>query len=520
MLSIARLRAAAKEAADYLRTVPDVRDAEVFMASNANLLTRLSYTSHIPSNGLEEPKSLESFGVGLRVVFADGRGTKQGCGSEASDVSPTAVREALEKARRGAVHDPEFVSLPSFEGRPRRSIANYHDRRLMRLDDQGIVDLGWAVVDGCLDAFASSEELLKWASSRETVGDLGLVLTGDVIVLQERIAIAGTSHAHVLTDETALITSVATGMVEKRFTKGTAWHVGNTLDDFGEGPGRQAARNAIRGADGERVPAGKYRVVLGPQPVTDLFNNLLIPSLTLGLFHAWASPFEGKLGKRIASPLLSVYDHGAVRGFGASKGVTDEGLPTGRTDLIRNGRLVGLLSNWYETQRILNDPDAAKKLGVDPAKRPRAIAPRNGFRSGLGGGRHFDREPGVTATNVVVQGSTELPSEELLRTVGDGLYIGRTWYTYPINGITQADYTGTVVGDSYLIRDGKLAAPLKPNTLRINDNLSRVLNAVLAVGDTKKATIVWSADEIMHAPELVVDAMEVAEIGEFLESEG
>jgi predicted Zn-dependent protease len=170
-------------------------------------------------------------------------------------------------------------------------------------------------------------------------------------------------------------------------------------------------------------------------------------------------------------------------------------------------------------KRILHDPDAKEKLGVDPAKRRKAIAPRNGFRTGPGGGRHFDRDPGVTPTNVIIDGSETVPSEELLRRVGNGLYIGRIWYTYPINGITQADFTCTVIGDSYIIRDGRIAEPLKPNTVRINDNLRRVLNGILGIGDTRKPTIVWSADEMVHAPEIAVEALHINEIGEFLEAE-
>ena len=63
----------------------------------------------------------------------------------------------------------------------------------------------------------------------------------------------------------------------------------------------------------------------------------------------------------------------------------------------------------------------------------------------------------------------------------DGLYIGRIWYTYPINGLRAGDFTCTVVGDSFIIRDGRLAAPLKANTVRINDNITRLLASVVGV---------------------------------------
>ncbi|MBI2372180.1 MAG: hypothetical protein HYV08_18455, partial [Deltaproteobacteria bacterium] len=61
MMTTAQLKKAVEEALSYLRTLPDVKEAEVFASANGNLLSRLNYTSHIPSNGVEEPKSTEAY---------------------------------------------------------------------------------------------------------------------------------------------------------------------------------------------------------------------------------------------------------------------------------------------------------------------------------------------------------------------------------------------------------------------------------------------------------------------------
>ena len=188
------------------------------------------------------------------------------------------------------------------------------------------------------------------------------------------------------------------------------------------------------------------------------------------------------MGQQVASRQLHLYDDGAAPGLAASKAITDEGLPTGRTDLIRDGVLSGLLSNDYNYQRMLRDPKCRDKLGLDPGQAAQAIAPRNGFRPGAGGGRDFSSPPSITSTNLVVEGQNGLSHEELLCQVGNGIYIGRIWYTYPVNGINAGDFSGTVVGDSYVIRDGKLAEPIRPNTLRMNDNVLRVINSVLGIG--------------------------------------
>ena len=108
------LEEAARQALGFLMAQEDVAEAGVFVSCNGVLHCRLNYTSHIPSNGVEEPKSLENFGIGLRVVLRQqgGEGRLVGFGSEPGDLSLQGVRLALEKARRGAVADPEFTTLP------------------------------------------------------------------------------------------------------------------------------------------------------------------------------------------------------------------------------------------------------------------------------------------------------------------------------------------------------------------------------------------------------------------------
>ena len=165
----------------------------------------------------------------------------------------------------------------------------------------------------------------------------------------------------------------------------------------------------------------------------------------------------------------------------------------------------------------MSDPKSKEKLGVDPQASAAAFVPRNGFRFARGGGRHFDSQPGIHPTNVLLPGDVD-STEAMCRLVGSGIYIGRIWYTYPVNGLRAGDFTGTVVGDSYVIRDGKLAEPVKPNTLRINENIRTVLNGVIGVAKEGKPTLVWAADEIVYAPELAVEKVRLDAIAEYMET--
>ncbi|OGK80662.1 MAG: hypothetical protein A2X52_05455 [Candidatus Rokubacteria bacterium GWC2_70_16] len=518
MPTAAELGRAVAGALAFVAAQPGVREAEVFAAANRMLLTRLNYTSHIPCNGVEEPKSSEAYGLGIQAVFeAPGGIATIGFGAEPSDLSQRGVERALDKARRGAVHDPEFVSLPR-PGPETRRLRAYHDPRLLEVGDGQLVEVGWRGLGGALRVFLASSPLAELAGGDAGLRRLGLIVGGDVTVLQERMAIASSHLPEPQTDESTLMMGFVTAMVEAHGAKGSGWSTGTGLERFTDEAGVEAAQNAIAAIGGERVPAGDYTVVFGKQPVADILNNLVIPACQAGAFYSSSTPFLGRLGKPVASPLLSVYDSGAAPGLMGSKGITCEGLPTGRTDLLRNGQLVGLLTNWYDAQRLIRDPLIRHKLGVDAAAAAPALVARNGFRYTGSGGRAFDVQPGVAASNVIVEGAEPLPFEELVRTVRDGLYIGRIWYTYPINGLGAGDFTCTVVGDSFIIRDGRIAAPIRANVIRINDNVTRLLQSIVGIAKDAKGTLVWAADEVVYVPEIAVSGVHVDEISSPMEA--
>jgi hypothetical protein len=513
MRTASELARAAQAAFDLARARPDVVEVEVFVASNASLLTRLNYTSHIPCNGVEEPKSAESYGFGIQAVFAVDGDRLVGFGSEPSDLSVAGAGRALDKARRAAVADPEFVSLPRPSREP-RTLVNYHDAAVMALTDEQLVEGGWTIVNGGLRTFLASSRLAELAGSDEALRRLGLILGGDVTILQERVALVSTHMPALQADESTLVTAFVTAMVEAPDAKGSGWSTGTRLAEFTDEAGVDAAQAAIDAVGGVRVPSGRYTVVFGRQPVADIVNNLIVPACNADAFYASATPFLGRLGQRVASPRLSIYDDGARPGLTGSKGITCEGLPTGRTDLIRDGVLTGCLTSWYAAQRLLRDPALGAKLGAVGEAAAAALTPRNGFRFGAGGGRQFESQPGIAASNVIVEGSEPVSRAALLQTVGDGLYIGRIWYTYPINGLRAGDFTCTVVADSYVIRDGRLVAPLKANVIRINDNIATFLDHVVGVTGDTKGTIVWAADEVVYAPEIAVAGVRVDAIAE------
>jgi predicted Zn-dependent protease len=83
-----------------------------------------------------------------------------------------------------------------------------------------------------------------------------------------------------------------------------------------------------------------------------------------------------------------------------------------------------------------------------------------------------------------------------------------------MHGLAQGDFTATVVGDSYLIREGKLASPLRPNTIRINDNIRRLLLDIAAISKERGPALVWDGRGIVYTPEIAIRELRVDAIAE------
>lgn len=114
----------------------------------------------------------------------------------------------------------------------------------------------------------------------------------------------------------------------------------------------ERARNQL-GAG--KLPTGRYTVVVDRRSVPRLLGAFLAP-LTGSALQQKRSLWDGKLGERIASPLLTLFDDPHVRrGLGSALWDGD-GFATHRRPLLEAGVL----------QTYLIDDYYARKLGVEP----------------------------------------------------------------------------------------------------------------------------------------------------------
>ena len=210
----------------------------------------------------------------------------------------------------------------------------------------------------------------------------------------------------------------------------------------------EALRQALVNLDSRPAPAGEMPVVLGPGWPGILLHEAIGHGLEGDFNRKKTSAFSELLGKRIASPGVTVVDDGTMADRRGSLTVDDEGTPTNRTVLIEDGILVGFL------QDRLN----ARLMGM-PA-------------TGNGRRQSYAHAPMPRMTNTVMLGGSHTP-EEMIQSVKRGLYA--------VNfGGGQVDITsGKFVfsaSEAYMIEDGKVTAPVKGATLIGNgpDSLTKV----------------------------------------------
>ncbi|MFP4129164.1 MAG: metalloprotease TldD [Halorhodospira sp.] len=211
---------------------------------------------------------------------------------------------------------------------------------------------------------------------------------------------------------------------------------------------REAARQALVNLEAEEAPAGNLPVVLGPGWPGVLLHEAVGHGLEGDFNRKGTSAFSGRIGERVASPLCTVVDDGAMEERRGSLSIDDEGCPTQRSTLIEEGVLTG----------YMQDRQNAGLMG----------APRTGNARR----ESYAHPPMPRMTNTYMLAGPHEPGE-IIASVDRGLYAVHF-------GGGQVDITsGKFVfsaSEAYWIENGRVQHPVKGATLIGNgpDVLTRV----------------------------------------------
>jgi TldD protein len=131
------------------------------------------------------------------------------------------------------------------------------------------------------------------------------------------------------------------------------WEFAETLDP--KELGKSVAELAITKLTAGSCPSGKLPVIIGNGFGGVIFHEACGHLLETTSVEKKASVFWDKMGEEIASPCVSAVDDGTWGNYWGSINIDDEGMPTQKTQLIKNGVLnsflvdyVGHLKTGYE----------------------------------------------------------------------------------------------------------------------------------------------------------------------------
>jgi TldD protein len=230
----------------------------------------------------------------------------------------------------------------------------------------------------------------------------------------------------------------------------------SSVDDFGAMVGRQeevaeAADRAVALLAAQPAVGGEYTVICDPK-IAAVFAHEAFGHLSEG-----DNVYENErlrqvmvLGRRFGRPHLTIADGATYAGQPGSFKYDDEGTPTRKTYLIKEGVLVGRL----------HSRETAGKMGETPTGNARA--------------QSYRHRPLVRMTNTVIEAGTS-SFEEMLADTKLGIFC-KDWY----GGSTTHEQFAFSCAEAWMIRDGKLAEPLRGTTL--SGNLFTTLENIDLIG--------------------------------------
>ncbi len=214
-----------------------------------------------------------------------------------------------------------------------------------------------------------------------------------------------------------------------------------------------AARIAATNLEAIPAPAGEMEMVVGCGGGGVLLHEAVGHGLESDFNRRGTSLYSGRVGERVASELVTIYDDGNIPDQRGSVAVDDEGIPGQHKVLVERGVLRGYM------QDTLN----ARLMGVAPTGSGR----RQSFR--------FLPQPRMCNTYMP---SGESTVDEIIASTKRGLY-AKSFAGGQVE-ISKGDFV-FMVAEGYLIEDGKITRPVKNAT--IVGNGPDAMTKVVAVGN-------------------------------------
>ncbi len=219
--------------------------------------------------------------------------------------------------------------------------------------------------------------------------------------------------------------------------------------------GRSAAAEALHLMEAVPAPAGEMPVVLAPGHSGVLIHEAVGHLLEADFNRKKTSIFWDKMGRRVGSPQVNIYDDPTIPFFRGSYNMDDEGTLPRKTPLIVQGKVSGLLQDRLSA-------------GLMQAE-----------LTGHGRRQDYTCIPIPRMSNSYIDAG-EYDPQEIIKSVDRGFYA----HLFQGGQVEDSGKFTFSVSSGFLIENGHLAAPVKQATL-IGSNID-ILNKITMVGSDLK----------------------------------
>lgn len=378
-------------------------------------------------------------GIGIRVILNRAVGFSYTNILKSKEAVEETVLKALKSAKAGKP-DKEWRSLPQKNTFP--SVKDTYDNRIVELNPEDLVKDTSLMLD-------AAEKTDKRVFPIE--GGVGASYLSKAVANSN--GVEGFDRGTFVECSLAAVGREGSELTPVCFE----FNAERKYDIKPEWVGREAARLTASALKAKKIETKRANVIFTQFAMQQLSYYTLINAVKADYVQRNQSAFKGKIGEKVASETVTIYDDGLFKGGLHTWRFDGEGVPQQKTPIIEKGMLRNFIYDNY----------VAKKEGREST----GNASRAGYLS----------TPSVEATNFRFLPGNQSP-EELISNAKDGLlvyYLQGAHSSNPVSGEFSV-----VATPAWKIENGEIAYPIRG--VMLAGSVFDVLMNVSALADNER----------------------------------
>ncbi|UCF44900.1 MAG: TldD/PmbA family protein, partial [Candidatus Bathyarchaeota archaeon] len=268
-------------------------------------------------------------GLGIRVSLNKAVGFAYTNIIEDQNSIEDTILRAL-SAARASKPDQDWNGLP--EKKPYAAAKKTYDRKILELGAEDLVNIASAMLDAAV-----------------SVNKRVFPIEGGAVAAYLSSAIANSNGVAAFDRGTIIECSLAAVAKEGKTVTPVCFEF-NAERDYNVDPewvGKEAARLAVSALKTKRIKTKTTKLILTQFALQGLLYYTLINAVKADNVQRKQSPFQGRIGEKVASETITVCDDGLFQGGLRTWAFDGEGIPHQKTTLIEKGVLRNFLYDNY-----------------------------------------------------------------------------------------------------------------------------------------------------------------------------